>query len=210
MNPMERIFYFIKTHLVFAPGCIAPPRGSKQQQLVFLWAHVKGPELMQQMVHKHAFESVRADAPCKYQVKNPALLALLQPHYEKAVQKEAKVEKKRKREAKGGPKQPKPRPSSGFYGVSANMKRWCAKIGYDSKQHYLGTFDTKQEAALAYDREARQCREVKPLNYESIEAAEEAAVTASQAPEDAPAVIAARPLCSAQCVQCAQRRHVYV
>jgi hypothetical protein len=73
-----------------------------------------------------------------------------------------------------GPKQPKPRPPSGFYGVSANKKRWVAKIYYDSKEHCLGTFDTKQEAALAYDREARQCGKDKPLNYESIKAAEEA------------------------------------
>jgi hypothetical protein len=51
--------------------------------------------------------------------------------------------------------------------------------GYDSKQHYLGTFDTKQEAALAYNREARQCGEDKPLNYESIAAAEEAAAAAA-------------------------------
>jgi hypothetical protein len=29
----------------------------------------------------------------------------------------------------------------------------------------LGLFDTKQEAALAYDREARQCGEDKLLNY---------------------------------------------
>jgi hypothetical protein len=76
------------------------------------------------------------------------------------------------------PKQPKPRPASGFYGVSAHGKRWTAQITYDNKEHYLGSFDTKQEAALAYDSEARQCRKDKPLNYESIKAAEEAAVQA--------------------------------
>jgi hypothetical protein len=75
-------------------------------------------------------------------------------------------------------KQPKHFPASGFYGVSADSKRWSAQIYYDSKKHYLGTFDTKQEAALAYDREARQCGKNKPLNYESIAAAEEAAVNA--------------------------------
>jgi hypothetical protein len=74
------------------------------------------------------------------------------------------------------PKQPKPRPASGFYGVSAFEKRWHSRIRYDSTQHHLGTFDTKQEAALAYDREARQCGKEKLLNYESIKAAEDAAV----------------------------------
>jgi hypothetical protein len=42
----------------------------------------------------------------------------------------------------------------------------------------LGMFDTKQEAALAHDREARQCGAKKPLNYESMEGAEEAATKA--------------------------------
>jgi hypothetical protein len=76
------------------------------------------------------------------------------------------------------PKQAKPRPPSGFYGVSANMNKWLARVSYDKKQHHLGYFDTKQEAALAYDRKAKQCREDKPLNYESIAAAEEAAANA--------------------------------
>jgi hypothetical protein len=77
-----------------------------------------------------------------------------------------------------GPQQPKPRPTSGFYGVYASGKRWKAQIRYDSKRHSLGLFDTKQEAALAYDREARQCGKDKALNYESIAAAEEAAAHA--------------------------------
>jgi hypothetical protein len=50
---------------------------------------------------------------------------------------------------------------------------------YNGKRHNLGTFATKQEAALAYDREARQCRKSKPLNYESIAAAGEAAAAAA-------------------------------
>jgi hypothetical protein len=66
------------------------------------------------------------------------------------------------------PTQPKPRPSSGFYGVYAKGKRWQAYIRYDNKTHKLGTFDTKQEAALAYDRAAKQCGEDKPLNYTEL------------------------------------------
>jgi hypothetical protein len=85
-------------------------------------------------------------------------------------------------------KQLKPRPSSGFYGVSAAKKRWMARITYDGKQHNLGSFDTKQEAALAYDREARQCGKDTALNYESTAAAGAAAAAAAQVPQEAAGV----------------------
>ena len=71
------------------------------------------------------------------------------------------------------------RQSSGFHGVCARGKRWEAQINYDGKKHHLGTFDTKQEAALAYDTAAREHGGGKmKLNYESIKAAEEAAAHA--------------------------------
>jgi hypothetical protein len=74
-----------------------------------------------------------------------------------------------------GPPPPRPRPPSGYFGVRASGKRWKAEICYGGKRHNFGTFDTKQEAALAYDRAAKACGEAKPLNYGSTKAAEEAA-----------------------------------
>jgi hypothetical protein len=51
----------------------------------------------------------------------------------------------------------------------------------------LGTFDTKQQAALAYDTEARRTGLTKLLNYMTIEAAEEAAVQALSLSQPPPA-----------------------
>jgi hypothetical protein len=54
------------------------------------------------------------------------------------------------------PKQPKPRPALRKLRLllrrESLRKQWSATISYDSKQHNLGIFDTKQGAALAYDK----------------------------------------------------------
>jgi hypothetical protein len=44
------------------------------------------------------------------------------------------------------PVQVKPRPESCFYGVYARGKQWIAQMTHNSKTHYPGRFDTKQEA----------------------------------------------------------------
>jgi hypothetical protein len=50
----------------------------------------------------------------------------------------------------------RPKAKSGFLGVRANGNRWQAVISYDGRQHQLGTYDYKEQAAAAYDRAARQ------------------------------------------------------
>jgi hypothetical protein len=81
--------------------------------------------------------------------------------------------------------QPIKRPLSGFYGVysvdSKGSSTWQSKIRYDNKQHYLGSFATKEAAALAFDRETRERGFAdRPLNYDTIEEAK-IAVAAAEA-----------------------------
>lgn len=45
--------------------------------------------------------------------------------------------------------------TSGYRGVSRNGKKWKAQIGVDNAIHHLGTFDTPEEASIAYEAAAR-------------------------------------------------------
>jgi hypothetical protein len=95
------------------------------------------------------------------------------PEGEGSVVKPVKPRKPRKRQRddmgdNGGGKKPRDLPASGYYGVTTNGKRWKARITHNGKKHHIGSFGTRQEAALAYDNAARQCGEDEPLNYDSI------------------------------------------
>jgi serine protease inhibitor ecotin len=57
-----------------------------------------------------------------------------------------KVEPPKKRK-RGNPNQ-----TTGLIGVSKNGKKYKAQIQYGGKQHNLGTFETKEQAGIAYDR----------------------------------------------------------
>jgi hypothetical protein len=46
--------------------------------------------------------------------------------------------------------------TSGYKGVFRRRNRWMAQIQHDRQFVYIGTFDTPQDAAQAYDEKARE------------------------------------------------------
>jgi serine protease inhibitor ecotin len=76
---------------------------------------------------------------------------------------EAPISKKRKR---GNPNR-----KTGLIGVYKNGKKYQALLRYGGKQHRLGSFDTKEQAGMAYDRVAiaKSTEEVSfTLNYPTM------------------------------------------
>jgi hypothetical protein len=59
--------------------------------------------------------------------------------------------------------------TNGFKGVHRQLKKFRAIIHKDYKQIYLGTFDTAEEAARAYDKAAREMfGEFAKLNFDKV------------------------------------------
>jgi hypothetical protein len=46
--------------------------------------------------------------------------------------------------------------SSGYKGVTREGNRWRAQIGINGKTRYIGSYDTKEDAALAYNEKAKE------------------------------------------------------
>lgn len=66
----------------------------------------------------------------------------------------------------------KARAASGFKGVFPNGERWFARIRRGDEIHYLGTFNTRTEAAGAYDAAARQLHgDFARLNFPPLDCA---------------------------------------
>ena len=86
---------------------------------------------------------------------------------------------------------PRPRTKSGFHGVTTHGSKWKAQIRYGGINRHLGTFDTREQAAAAFDEAAREHRVKSGLyNFESAAAAETAvadAVAAHNAESASPA-----------------------
>ena len=79
-----------------------------------------------------------------------------------------------------------PNQKTGLIGVNENGKKYKAMIWYGGKQHNLGTFDTKEQAGIAYDRFVvdKSTEEVSfNLNYPNGLPASDPPTTIKQDPE---------------------------
>ena len=70
------------------------------------------------------------------------------PEREEALKVEPPKKKSRaKKRRRGNPNQ-----TTGLIGVTKGGKKYKARITYGGTEHNLGTFDTKEQAGMAYDR----------------------------------------------------------
>jgi hypothetical protein len=54
---------------------------------------------------------------------------------------------------------------SGYRGVCKQHKKWKANIANNNEKYHLGSFDTAEEAAHAYDTKAKELNAGHPLNF---------------------------------------------
>jgi hypothetical protein len=59
----------------------------------------------------------------------------------------SKKRKRRKRRKRGNPN-----PTTGLIGVRKSGKKFVARTMFGGTDHFLGAFDTKEQAGIAYDR----------------------------------------------------------
>ena len=80
-----------------------------------------------------------------------------------------------KEAVKEGKKRGKPNQKTGLIGVYKSGKKYTAQVWYEGAKHNLGTFDTKEQAGIAYDRFVidKSTEEVSyTLNYPTMSVAE--------------------------------------
>ena len=67
-------------------------------------------------------------------------------------------------------RKPHPKTNSRYLGVFPSGKKWVASIGVNYKKIHIGTFTTADDAAKAYDREARKhFGQYANLNFKNVD-----------------------------------------